>query len=80
MAKRYLSPDLAFHHSIVTEQWYPFIVQQVRRVDVVALPGADKRAMVVEAARGRFHAKGLPLPPIHDLHLAIEYAVRDHAH
>ena len=80
MMRRYIAHDLTFHHPVVTELWYPFVVQQVRRVDTLKLAGDVKRAQVADAVRGRFAAKGLACPPSHDIHLAIEYAVRDHAH
>jgi len=80
MMRRYIAQDLTFHHPIVTELWYPFVVQQVRRVETLGLVGETKRAQVVDAVRGRFAMKGLACPPVGDIHLAIEYAVRDHAH
>lgn len=80
MLARYVTTELAFHHSVVTWVWYPFIVQHVRKAATSGLSGTDKRDVVVTATRERFRARGLPMPPLGDVHLAIEYAVRDHAH
>lgn len=78
--RRYVTVELAFHHSIITQVWYPFVVQQVRKAEDSAAAGVEKRALVVAATLERFRARGLPSPALNDIHLAIEYAVRDHAH
>lgn len=80
IAVRTLGGTLDPHHKLMHTKWYPYVVQQVRWAEKTASAGEHKRAAVVAAVKARFQAKGIPPPPLKDIHLAIECAVRDHEH
>lgn len=80
-AKRWVNKSLPVTHPVVGAKFYPFVVSRVREEAKTARSDrAESRNLITREVKIKYLQRGLEPPPTHEIHLAIELAVYDHAH